>query len=253
MLFSDSGIQGKTAIVTGGSRGIGREVVKQLAAEGADVTFFFLSNQEAADAVCEECKQAGSEVTALQVDVRDSEASALAVEAVLSRTDRIDILVNNSGVIRDGLLAAFADDDIADVLTTNVNGIFNVTRPVVPTMMRQRSGAIINISSVAGEKGGRGQTNYAASKGAVNALTRALAVELAPRKIRVNAVAPGVIDTEMSSEVRALAADESLERILLKRFGNAAEVAYLVCFLASRYGEYINGQIIHVDGGFKMA
>lgn len=253
MLFSDSGIQGKTAIVTGGSRGIGREVVKQLAAEGADVTFFFLSNQVAADAVCEECKQAGSEVTALQVDVRDSEASALAVEAVLSRTDRIDILVNNSGVIRDGLLAAFADDDIADVLTTNVNGIFNVTRPVVPTMMRQRSGAIINISSVAGEKGGRGQTNYAASKGAVNALTRALAVELAPRKIRVNAVAPGVIDTEMSSEVRALAADESLERILLKRFGNAAEVAYLVCFLASRYGEYINGQIIHVDGGFKMA
>jgi 3-oxoacyl-[acyl-carrier protein] reductase len=253
MLFSDSGIQGKTAIVTGGSRGIGREVVKQLAAEGADVTFFFLSNQVAADAVCEECKQAGSEVTALQVDVRDSEASALAVEAVLSRTDRIDILVNNSGVIRDGLLAAFADDDIADVLTTNVNGIFNVTRPVVPTMMRQRSGAIINISSVAGEKGGRGQTNYAASKGAVNALTRALAVELAPRKIRVNAVAPGVIDTEMSSEVRALAADESLERILLKRYGNAAEVAYLVCFLASRYGEYINGQIIHVDGGFKMA
>lgn len=253
MLFRDSGIQGKIAIVTGGSRGIGREVVKQLAAEGADVTFFFLSNQEAADAVCEECKQAGSEVTALRVDVRDSEASAEAVEAVLSRTDRIDILVNNSGVIRDGLLAAFADDDIADVLTTNVNGIFNVTRPVVPTMMRQRSGAIINISSVAGEKGGRGQTNYAASKGAVNALTRALAVELAPRKIRVNAVAPGVIDTEMSSEVRALAADESLERILLKRFGNAAEVAYLVCFLASRYGEYINGQIIHVDGGFKMA
>ena len=253
MLFSDSGIQGKTAIVTGGSRGIGREVVKQLAAEGADVTFFFLSNQVAADAVCEECKQAGSEVTALQVDVRDSEASALAVEAVLSRTDRIDILVNNSGVIRDGLLAAFADDDIADVLTTNVNGIFNVTRPVVPTMMRQRSGAIINISSVAGEKGGRGQTNYAASKGAVNALTRALAVELAPRKIRVNAVAPGVIDTEMSSEVRDLAGDESLERILLKRFGSAAEVAYLVCFLASRYGEYINGQIIHVDGGFKMA
>jgi 3-oxoacyl-[acyl-carrier protein] reductase len=253
MLFRDSGIQGKIAIVTGGSRGIGREVVKQLAAEGADVTFFFLSNQEAADAVCEECKQAGSEVTALRVDVRDSEASAEAVEAVLSRTDRIDILVNNSGVIRDGLLAAFADDDIADVLTTNVNGVFNVTRPVVPAMMRQRSGAIINISSVAGEKGGRGQTNYAASKGAVNALTRALAVELAPRKIRVNAVAPGVIDTEMSSEVRALAADESLERILLKRFGNAAEVAYLVCFLASRYGEYINGQIIHVDGGFKMA
>jgi 3-oxoacyl-[acyl-carrier protein] reductase len=248
MIFRDSGIQGKTAIVTGGSRGIGREIVRQLAAEGADVTFFFLSNREAADVVCEECKQAGAEVSAIQVDVRDSEASQEAVEEVLSRTDRIDILVNNSGVIRDGLLAAFTDEDVADVLATNVNGIFNVTRAVVPAMMRQRSGTIINISSVAGDKGGRGQTNYAASKGAVNALTRALAVELASRKIRVNAVAPGVIDTEMSRDVRDLAGDESLDRN-----GNAAEVAYLVCFLASRYGEYINGQIIHVDGGFKMA
>ena len=120
-------------------------------------------------------------------------------------------------------------------------------------MMRQRSGAIVNISSVSGEKGGRGQTNYAASKGAVNALTRALAVELAPRKIRVNAVAPGVIETEMSRDVRDLAGDQTLERILLKRYGNPAEVAHVVCFLASRYAEYINGQIIHVDGGFKMA
>jgi 3-oxoacyl-[acyl-carrier protein] reductase len=253
MIFRDSGIQGKTAIVTGGSRGIGREIVKQLAAEGADVTFFFLSSRKAADAVCEESGQAGAEVSALQVDVRDAEATQKAVDEVLSRTDRIDILVNNSGVIRDGLLAAFSDEDIADVLATNVLGIFNVTRPVVPAMMRQRSGTIINLSSVAGEKGGRGQTNYAASKGAVNAFTRALAVELAPRKIRVNAVAPGVIDTEMSREVRDLAGDETLDRILLKRYGNAAEVAYLVCFLASRYGEYINGQIIHVDGGFKMA
>ena len=253
MIFRDSGIQGKTAIVTGGSRGIGREIVKHLAAEGAEVAFFYLSNQEAAEAVCEECKQAGAEVAAMQVDVRDAEASQEAVEKVLSRTDRIDILVNNSGVIRDGLLAAFTDEDIGDVLATNVHGMFNVTRAVVPPMMRQRSGTIINISSVAGEKGGRGQTNYAASKGAVNAFTRALAVELAPRKIRVNAVAPGVIDTELSREVRDLAADETLDRILLKRYGSAAEVAYLVCFLASRYGEYINGQIIHVDGGFKMA
>jgi 3-oxoacyl-[acyl-carrier protein] reductase len=253
MIFSDSGIQDKIAIVTGGSRGIGREIVKQLAADGADVTFFFLSNQEAADAVCEECKQAGTEVAALQVDVRDAEATQRAVDEVLSQTDRVDILVNNSGVIRDGLLAAFTDEDITEVVATNVHGMFNVTRAVVPAMMRQRSGTIINLSSVAGEKGGRGQTNYAASKGAVNAFTRALAVELAPRKIRVNAVAPGVIDTEMSREVRDLAGDETLDRILLKRYGSAAEVAYLVCFLASRYGEYINGQIIHVDGGFKMA
>jgi len=253
MIFRDSGIEGKVAVVTGGSRGIGREVVRQLAAEGAEVTFFYLSNREGAEATLAQSKEAGREATALQVDVRESAACVAAIESTLERTDRIDILVNNCGVIRDGLLASFEDDDITEVLATNVNGVFNVTRPVVPAMMRQRGGTIVNISSVSGEKGGRGQTNYAASKGAVNALTRALAVELAPRKIRVNAVAPGVIETEMSREVRELAADETLGRILLKRYGNVADVAHVVCFLASRYAEYINGQIIHVDGGFKMA
>ena len=253
MIFHDSGIEGKIALVTGGSRGIGREVVKQLAGEGADVTFFYLKDAEAAEQTRTECADAKHAPRAVQVDVRDPEACNAAVEVLLDRTDRIDLLVNNCGVIRDGLLAAFSDSDIGDVLATNVHGVFNVTRPVVPAMMRQRSGAIVNISSVSGEKGGRGQTNYAASKGAVNALTRALAVELAPRKIRVNAVAPGVIETEMSRDVRDLAGDQTLERILLKRYGNPAEVAYVVCFLASRYAEYINGQIIHVDGGFKMA
>jgi len=138
------------------------------------------------------------------------------------------------------------------VMATNVHGVFHATAAVVPTMMRQRSGVIINISSASGEKGGRGQTNYAASKGAVNAFTRALAVELAPRKIRVNAVAPGVIDTEMSRELRELANEQTLDRILLKRIGSPEEVAYVVSFLASRYAEYVNGEIIHVDGGFKM-
>jgi 3-oxoacyl-[acyl-carrier protein] reductase len=252
MIFSDSGIEGKTAIVTGGSRGIGRETVKLLAAEGADVTFFYLANRDAAEAVCAECREAGNEVTALQVDVRDSEACRQAVEGVLERTDRIDILVNNSGVIRDNLLPAFEDDDIREVMATNVEGVFHVTAAVVPAMMRQRSGVIINVSSASGHKGGRGQTNYAASKGAVNAFTRALAVELAPRKIRVNAVAPGIIDTEMSQELRNLAGDQLLDRILIKRYGTSAEVAGVICFLASRHAEYINGEIIHVDGGFKM-
>ncbi len=252
MIFRDSGIGGKTAIVTGGSRGIGREIVKVLAAEGADVSFFYLKNREAAEALQAECGASGSEVTALAVDVRNAEDCRRAVESVLDRTDRIDILVNNAGVIRDNLLPAFTEDEISDVLATNVLGVFYVTGAVAPVMMRQRGGAIINISSVSGEKGGKGQTNYAASKGAINAFTRSLAVELAPRKIRVNAVAPGLIDTDMSREVRELAGEQALDRILLGRYGTPAEVASVVCFLASRYGKYINGEIIHVDGGFKM-
>ena len=253
MIFNDSGIGGKTAIVTGGSRGIGREIVTMLAAEGADVSFFYLQDQEAAERVQSECVGLDGQVTALQVDVRNAKDCERAVESVLGRTDRIDILVNNAGVIRDNLLPAFTEEEISDVFATNVLGVFHITGRVAPVMMRQRSGTIINISSVSGDKGGKGQTNYAASKGAINAFTRALAVELAPRKIRVNAVAPGLIDTEMSREVRELAGEQALERILLGRYGTPAEVASVVCFLASRYGEYINGEIIHVDGGFKMA
>jgi 3-oxoacyl-[acyl-carrier protein] reductase len=165
MIFRDSGIDGKTAIVTGGSRGIGREIVKVLAAEGADVTFFYLQNSEAAEALQTECRASGSEVTALPVDVRNAEECGQAVESVLDRTDRIDILVNNAGVIRDNLLPAFTVEEISDVFATNVLGVFHITGAVAPVMMRQRGGAIINISSVSGEKGGRGQTNYAASKG----------------------------------------------------------------------------------------
>jgi 3-oxoacyl-[acyl-carrier protein] reductase len=253
-MLNDSGLTGKVAVVTGGSRGIGRAIVELLAAQGADVTFFFRDNATAAAEVSASASrlEGALPVAHEQVDVRDAAACAAAVERVAERAGRVDILVNNAGVIRDNQLAAMDDEDVELVLDTNVGGVFNMARAVVPHMIVQRSGKIINLSSVSGEKGGRGQSNYAASKGAVNAFTRALAVELAPRKITVNAVAPGVIETEMSEAVRDMAGGEVSSRILLKRYGKAEEVAYAVGFLASRYADYVTGQIFAVDGGFKM-
>ena len=248
----DSGLAGKVVIVTGGSRGIGRAVVELFSAEGADVTFLFRENTAAAAEVVAAGRAAGRQIAAEQVDVRDPQGCAAAVERVAERGGRIDILVNNAGLVRDNLLGLLEDDDLRAVLDTNIGGLFNLTRAVVPHMIARRTGKIINVSSAAGEKGGRGQTNYAASKGAINAFTRALAVELAPRRITVNAVAPGVIETDLSQAIRDRAGEEVKSRILLRRFGAPIDVAYAIWFLASRYADYITGEVLHVDGGFKM-
>ncbi|HQR22609.1 MAG TPA: 3-oxoacyl-ACP reductase family protein [Burkholderiaceae bacterium] len=248
----DSGLAGKVALVTGGSRGIGRAIVERLAGDGMDVVFFYRGNAEAAREVVDAVTAAGGKAEAMQVDVVDAAAVGAAVERIIDGHGRIDVLVNNAGVVRDNLLAMLGDDDIRTVLDTNIGGVFNVTRAVVPHMISKRWGRIVNLGSVAGDKAGRGQSNYAASKGAVNAFTRAMAVELASRRITVNCVAPGVIETEMSQQVRDLAGDEVKARILLRRYGQAQDVAHAVWFLASRFADYITGEVLHVDGGFKM-
>lgn len=236
--------------MTGGSRGIGRAIVETLSAAGMEVAFTYLGNAAAAQEVIAACPE--GKVSATAVDVRDSGACQVFIDGLTDRTGRIDVLVNNAGIIRDNLLGMLTDEDIRVVLQTNVEGAFNMCRCVTPFMVSKRRGSIINISSVSGEKGGRGQTNYAASKGAINGFTRSLACELASRNVRVNAVAPGVIETEMSRTVRELAGDQITSRILLKRYGKPEHIAHAVWFLASRYSDYITGQILAVDGGFKM-
>ena len=252
-------LENKAVIVTGGSRGIGRSIVLTLAAQGADVKFLYCNNEAAANetlaaaADLSGTSKAAGTVKAKRVDVRNAESCEQAIDEIAEEAGKIDILVNSAGIIRDNILGLLTNDDIQEVLATNVVGVFNVLRPVIPYMVSKRRGKIINISSVAGEKGGRGQTNYAASKGAINALTKALAVELAPRNILVNCVAPGVIETEMTEAIRQQAGDVVKSRILLGRFGQPEDVANVVLFFASSLSDYVTGQVLHVDGGFKMS
>ena len=248
----DSGLAGKVALVSGGGRGIGRAIVELFARDGMDVVFFYRDNAQAAQEVVDAVQAAGGRCEAMQADVSDAAAVNDAVERIVERRGRIDVLVNNAGIVRDNLLGMLEDGDIRAVLDTNVGGVFNLTRAVARHMISKRSGRIVNLSSVAADKGGRGQSNYAASKGAIEAFTRAMAVELASRRITVNCVAPGVIETEMSQQVRDLADDQIKARILLRRYGQARDVAHAVWFLTSRLADYITGEVLHVDGGFKM-
>ena len=246
----DSSLAGLVAVVTGGSRGIGRAIVRILAGANAEVTFTYRDNAAAA---AETLKMAGSGTCCAEaVDVRDSAACAAFAEALNGKMGHVDILVNNAGITNENLLGATDAREVHDLLETNVEGVLNMTRAFVPYMVSQRHGTIINISSTCAEKGGRGQTVYAASKGAIDAFTKSLAVELAPRCIRVNAVAPGMIETEMTRPARERLGDEIKSRILLRRYGQPEEVAYAVWFLASPRAAYITGQTLRVDGGFKM-
>jgi len=242
----------KVAVVTGGSRGIGRAIVLMLAREGCQVAFSYQQNKEAALSLIEEAKSFSGTVEGFCVDVRDFPQVKSWVEEVKTRLGGLDILINNAGIIRDKALMLMSPEDWEMVLETNLTGTFNVTRSCIVAFLKQKSGLIVNISSVSGVIGLPRQTNYSATKGGINAFTKALAKEVAAYGIRVNAVAPGFIETDILSGFNEEQKGKICETIPLGRIGQVEDVANCVKFLLSSRAEYITGQILQVDGGLAM-
>ena len=247
-----SDLTSKVALVTGGSRGIGRAVAQELARRGATVVISFQGNEAAATETVKLIADAGGKASAVKFDVANSEECSAAVDKIIKEFGRLDILVNNAGVAIDGLIMRFKDDDWDKTLDTNLKGAFSLIRAVSRPMMKQRGGSIINMSSVVGEMGNGGQAAYAASKAGLIGLTKAIAKELASRNIRVNAVTPGFIGTDMTAARPEELKAKMVEAIPLSRLGNATEVAKAVAFLASEDASYITGEVLKVNGGMYM-
>lgn len=246
-------LTGQVALVTGGGRGIGRAIARELATAGATVIVNYREGAAAAEESVAAILDAGGRGQAIQADVADPTAVEAMVKTVIKEYGRLDILVNNAGITRDNLLLRMKDEEFDQVLTTNLRGVFVCTRAVLRQMSKQRSGRIINITSVIGLIGNSGQANYAAAKAGVIGFTRSTAREIASRGVTVNAVAPGFIETEMTAVLNEETRKAILGSIPLGRFGQPEEVARLVCFLASDAAAYITGQTMTVDGGMVMA
>lgn len=245
-------LEGKIAVVTGASRGIGRAIAKKLAGIGAMVVVNYNGSASKAEEVKQEIEEKGGKAEVMQCNVADYTACEAFFKDVIDKFGKIDILVNNAGITKDGLLMRMSEEDFSSVVDVNLKGTFNCIRFASRQMMKQRSGRIINMSSVVGVAGNAGQVNYAASKAGVIGMTKSAAKELASRGITVNAIAPGFIETDMTSVLSDKVKEETMKQIPLGHLGQAEDIAAAAAFLASDEARYITGQVLHVDGGMVM-
>ncbi len=245
-------LTGKSTLVTGGTRGIGRAMVEAFAAAGARVAFTYRSSTETAEALKAELEAKGVEVMSFQSDAADFEGAQETVKAIIDAWGSIDVVVNNAGVTRDGLMIRMNEEDWDAVIGTNLKSVFNFSKAAYRPMMKQRGGKIINISSVVGVMGNPGQTNYAASKAGIIGFSKSLAKELGGRGVTVNVVAPGYVATDMTAELSEKAQEAMLGAVPLGRPASPEDVANSVLFLASPAADYITGHVLHVDGGLAM-